>query len=111
LWIEVEGLTIEIKNVRRSPETTKFVKVMYSEFGLVYGKDYDMSLHITDAKRMTSNTRHPWKIAYQLPNCIRLDDGNGSRDFLTFNDSYSEDDFIRIVDFVASYLNTTYEEW
>ena len=54
---------------------------MHSEFGLEYGKDYDMSLHITEAKRMTGNTRSPWKLAYQLPNCIRLDDGNCSSGF------------------------------
>ncbi|KXI73626.1 hypothetical protein ACS52_24560 [Bacillus cereus] len=104
-------MTIEIKNIRRSPETTKFVKAMYSEFGLEYGKDYDMSLHITEAKRMTGNTRSPWKLAYQLPNCIRLDDGNCSSGFLIFNDNYSEEGFIKIVNFVADYLNTEYEKW
>jgi hypothetical protein len=42
---------------------------------------------------------------------IVLDDGNGSSGFLVFNDNYTEDDFIKIVDFVANYLNTSYEKW
>ncbi|WP_252431218.1 hypothetical protein [Peribacillus butanolivorans] len=104
-------MTIEVKNIRRSLETTKFVRAMHIEFGLEYGKDYKMSIHITEAKRMVSNTRSPWKLAYQLPNCIRLDDGNGSSGFLIFKDNYTNDSFVKIVDFVASHLNTTYEKW
>ncbi|MFY2158424.1 hypothetical protein ACOSZF_22980 [Cytobacillus firmus] len=104
-------MPIEVKNLKRSPETMKFVKALQLEFGLEYEKDYDMSIHISEAKRMISNTRNPWKFAYQLPNCIRLDDGNGSTSFLVFNDSYTEDAFIKIVEFVANYLNASYEKW
>ncbi|WP_040204051.1 hypothetical protein [Neobacillus jeddahensis] len=104
-------LPIEVENLKRSSETMNFVKALHIEFGLEYGKDYDMSIHITEIKRMINNTRTPWKLAYQLPNCIRLDDGNCSSGFLICNDNYRDDAFIKIVDFVANYLKTTYEKW
>ncbi|MGF9891129.1 hypothetical protein ABEX78_20945 [Priestia megaterium] len=104
-------MPLEMKNVEKSTETLKFVAEMEKKFGLIYETDYRLTYHLTEAKRMTGKQKGAWKIAYQLPNAIRFDNGDQSGTFLVFSKEITEPEFMDVLKFVAEYLNTTYEKY
>jgi hypothetical protein len=104
-------MSLEVKNVEKSFETLNFVNEVEEKFGLIYDTDYRLSYHLTKAKEMTGKQRDAWKIAYQLPNAIRFDNGDQSGSFLVFTKKITESEFMEVVKFVAEYLNTTYEKY
>lgn len=104
-------MPLEMKNVEKSAETLKFVAEMEKKFGLIYETDYRLTYHLTEAKRMTGKQKGAWKIAYQLPNAIRFDNGDQSGTFLVFSKEITEPEFMDVLKFVAEYLNTTYEKY
>lgn len=105
------SMPLEQKNVEKSYETLKFVNELEEKFGLIYDRDYKLSYHLTKAKEMTGKQRGAWKIAYQLPNAIRFDNGDQSGTFLVFTTEITEPEFMNVLKFVAEYLNTTYEKY